>query len=137
MLYTFQHAKFKFLPKKLLVSKNLRTFAEPVPAKPLNDAQMCGSFYFLYISLAEILVFSNDYYLFVNIENMEENGNMLIIRELWICWLIALKQEFYSCTTIGYSLNQKQKIENSRCPKLPILVARFQVYQYAKFGYKY
>ena len=61
------------------------------PAKPLNDAQMCGSFYFLYISLAEILVFSNDSYFFVNIENMEENGNMLIIRELWICWLIALK----------------------------------------------
>ena len=46
---------------------------------------------FLYISLAEILVFSNDSYFFVNIENMEENGNMLIIKELWICWLIALK----------------------------------------------
>ena len=30
----------------------------PEPAKPLNDAQMCGSFYFLYISFAEILVFS-------------------------------------------------------------------------------
>ena len=28
------------------VSKNLRIFAVPVPAKPLNDAQMCGSFYF-------------------------------------------------------------------------------------------
>ena len=38
---------------------------------------MCGSFYFLYISLAEILVFSNDSYFFVNIENMEENGNMI------------------------------------------------------------
>lgn len=46
---------------------------------------------FLYISLAEILVFSNDSYFFVNIENMEENGNMLIIKELWACWLIALK----------------------------------------------
>ena len=71
--------KLKFLPKKLQVSKNLRTFAEPVPAKPLNDAQMCGSFYFLYISLVEILVFSNDSYFFVNIENMEEKGKMLII----------------------------------------------------------
>ena len=91
MLYTFLHAKLKFLPKKLLVSKNLRTFVEPVPAKPLNDAQMCGSFYFLYISLVEILVFSNDSYFFVNIENMEENGNMLIIKELWICWLVAIK----------------------------------------------
>ena len=46
---------------------------------------------FLYISLAEILVFSNESYFFVNIENMEENGNILIIKELWICWLIALK----------------------------------------------
>lgn len=46
---------------------------------------------FLYISLAEILVFSNDSYFFVNIENMEENGNVLIIKELWICRLIALK----------------------------------------------
>ena len=34
---------------------------------------------FLYISLAEILVFLNDSYFFVNIENMEENGNVLII----------------------------------------------------------
>ena len=64
------------------VSKNLRTFAAPVPAKPLNDAQMCGSFYFLYIFLAEILVFSNDSYFFVNIENMKENGNVLIIKGL-------------------------------------------------------
>ena len=46
---------------------------------------------FLYILLAEILVFSNDSYFFVNIENMEENGNVLIIKELWICRLIALK----------------------------------------------
>ncbi|EFB36089.1 hypothetical protein PREVCOP_04511 [Segatella copri DSM 18205] len=34
---------------------------------------------FLYISLAEILVFSNDSYFFVNIENMGEKGKMLII----------------------------------------------------------
>ena len=46
---------------------------------------------FLYISLAEILVFSNDSYFFVNIENMGENGNVLIIKELWFCSLIALK----------------------------------------------
>ena len=71
--------RLKFIPKNLLVSKNLRTFAALVPAKPLNDAQLCGSFYFLYISLAEILVFSNDSYFFVNIENMGEKGKMLII----------------------------------------------------------
>ena len=50
-----------------------------------------GTLKFLYIFLAEILVFSNDSYFFVNIENMEENGNMLIIKELWFCSLIALK----------------------------------------------
>ena len=37
---------------------------------------------FLYISLAEILVFSNGSYFFVNIENMEENNNLLIIKDL-------------------------------------------------------
>ena len=47
-----------------------------VPAKPLNDVQVCV----LYISLAEILVFSNDSYFFGNIENMEENCNVLIIK---------------------------------------------------------
>ena len=91
MLYTFLHAKLKFLPKSLLVSNNLRTF---VPARTRQASQRCSNVrvvLFLYISLAEILVFSNDSYFFVNIENMEENGNMLIIKELWIYWLIALK----------------------------------------------
>jgi len=46
MLYTFLHAKLKFLPKKLQVSKNLRTFAAPVPAKPLNDLKCAGRFIF-------------------------------------------------------------------------------------------
>ena len=32
----------------LLIQKKNRTFAPPEPAKPLNDAQMCGSFYLLY-----------------------------------------------------------------------------------------
>ena len=81
----------KNLSKNLLVSNNLRTFAF---ARTRQASQRCSNVrvvLFLYISLAEILVFSNDSYFFVNIENMEENGNMLIINELWICWLIALK----------------------------------------------
>ena len=81
----------KNLSKNLLVSNNLRTFAF---ARTRQASQRCSNVrvvLFLYISLAEILVFSNDSYFFVNIENMEENGNMLIIKELWICWLIALK----------------------------------------------
>ena len=81
----------KNLSKNLLVSNNLRTFAF---ARTRQASQRCSNVrvvLFLYISLAEILVFSNDSYSFVNIENMEENGNILIIRELWIYWLIALK----------------------------------------------
>ena len=35
-----------FLPKYLAVSDKSHTFVPPEPAKPLNDAQMCGSFYF-------------------------------------------------------------------------------------------
>ena len=37
-----------FLPKLLHNSNKSRTFAPREPAKPLNDAQMCGSF-FLYL----------------------------------------------------------------------------------------
>ena len=70
----------KNLSKNLLVSNNLRTFAALVPAKPLNDAKVCGLFFFLYISLAEILVFSNGFYFFGNIENMEGICNALIIK---------------------------------------------------------
>ena len=83
--------KLKFLPKKLQVSNNLRTFAF---ARTRQASQRCSNVrvvLFLYISLAEILVFSNDSYFFVNIENTEENGNVLIIKELWICWLMAQK----------------------------------------------
>ena len=72
----------KNLSKNLLVSNNLRTFAF---ARTRQASQRCSNVrvgLFLYISLAEILVFSNGSYCFVNIENMEENGNVLIIKGL-------------------------------------------------------
>ena len=72
----------KNLSKNLQVSKNLRTF---VPARTRQASQRCSNVrvvLFLYIFLAEILVFSNGSYFFVNIENMEENGNVLIIKGL-------------------------------------------------------
>ena len=72
----------KNLSKNLLVSNNLRTFAF---ARTRQASQRCSNVrvvLFLYISLAEILVFSNGSYCFVNIENMEENGNVLIIKRL-------------------------------------------------------
>ena len=34
-----------FLAKKFVLSKIIRIFAAREPAKPLNDAQMCGSFF--------------------------------------------------------------------------------------------
>ena len=75
----------KNLSKNLLVSNNLRTFAF---ARTRQASQRCSNVrvvLFLYISLAEILVFSNDSYFFVNIENMRENGNVLIIKGLCFC----------------------------------------------------
>ena len=56
----------------------------------MGTLKCAGRFIFIHF-LAEILVFSNGSYFFVNIENMEENGNMLIVNGLWIYWLIALK----------------------------------------------
>ena len=35
-----------FLAKKLVLSMIIRIFAAREPAKPLNDAQMCGSFFY-------------------------------------------------------------------------------------------
>ena len=34
-----------FLAQKFVLSKIIRIFAAREPAKPLNDAQMCGSFF--------------------------------------------------------------------------------------------
>ena len=41
------HFRMIFLAKKFVLSMNIRIFAAREPAKPLNDAQMCGSFLFL------------------------------------------------------------------------------------------
>ena len=38
-----------FPAKKFVLSMIIRTFAAREPAKPLNDAQMCGSFLFLWV----------------------------------------------------------------------------------------
>ena len=50
----YKSGKIKAFPKKVSKffgnSEIIRTFATPEPAKPLNDAQMCGSFYFYTMS---------------------------------------------------------------------------------------
>ena len=38
-----------FLLKKFVLSIIIRIFTAREPAKPLNDAQMCGSFLFLWV----------------------------------------------------------------------------------------
>ena len=41
------HFRMIFLAKKFVLSMIIRIFVAREPAKPLNDAQMCGSFLFL------------------------------------------------------------------------------------------
>ena len=45
--------KFQFLTESLCDSEIIRTFASLEPAKPLHDAQMCGSFYILSVMTDE------------------------------------------------------------------------------------
>ena len=52
--------QLQFLTKGLGDSEIIRTFASLEPAKPLNDAQMCGSFYNLSVMTDEIyLIYYN------------------------------------------------------------------------------
>ena len=46
----FKQYKSHFLSKSLVIPRKSRIFAALEPAKPLNDAQMCGSFYFYTMS---------------------------------------------------------------------------------------
>ena len=55
----------------------------------------------LYISLPEILVFSDAYYFFENIVNMKKIGKILVIRHLWFSGKMVALRKIYSCTTIG------------------------------------
>ena len=55
---------------------------------------------FLYIGLAEILLFSDAYYFFENTVNMKEIGKVLVIRRLWFLDKMVALKKIYSCTTI-------------------------------------
>ena len=57
----------------------------------MGTLKCAGRFIFYTFPLLRFSYFQTILNFFVNIENMKENGNMLIINELWICWLIALK----------------------------------------------
>ena len=45
-----------FLAQKFVLSKAIRIFEAREPAKPLNDAQMCGSFLYIYVSSQNTLM---------------------------------------------------------------------------------
>ena len=45
--------------EKLALSMIIRIFATREPAKPLNDAQMCGSFLFLWVYGSKSSVYKN------------------------------------------------------------------------------
>ena len=45
-----------FLAQKFVLSNSIRIFAAREPAKPLNDAQMCGSFLYIYVSSQNTLM---------------------------------------------------------------------------------
>ena len=45
-----------FLAQKFVLSNSIRIFAAREPAKPLNDAQMCGSFLYVYVSSQNTLM---------------------------------------------------------------------------------
>ena len=51
-----------FLAKKFVLSMIIRIFAAREPAKPLNDAQMCGSFLFLCVYANKNSVYKNIFY---------------------------------------------------------------------------
>ena len=72
-----------------------------------------------YISLPEILVFSDAYYFFENIANMNRDRNLLVIRCLWFLDKMMPLRKIYSRTTIGLILNREQKTRN---PSLLILL---------------
>ena len=45
-----------FLAQKFVLSNSIRIFAAREPTKPLNDAQMCGSFLYIYVSSQNTLM---------------------------------------------------------------------------------
>lgn len=55
---------------------------------------------FLYISLSEILVFSDAYSFFENIVNMKKIGKMLVIRRLRFSDKMIALRKIYSRTTL-------------------------------------
>lgn len=89
--YLFQPSS-SFFPSNYLHNPNkCLNFATPEPAKPLNDAQMCGSF--LYISMAKRIPFSKAY--------IEESGLIALLQSRGLFIPDVSKARHY-LTHIGY-----------------------------------
>ena len=61
----------------MLILKTLRKFAPPEPAKPLNDAQMCGSF-FLYAMTTTKITFDKTYHSPQELIHLLESRGLLV-----------------------------------------------------------
>lgn len=61
----------------MLILKTLRIFAPPEPAKPLNDAQMCGSF-FLYAMTSTKITFDKTYHSPQELIHLLESRGLLV-----------------------------------------------------------
>ena len=69
-----------FLAEKSVFSMIIRTFATRELAKPLNDAQMCGSFFvYTFLNMANLIPLTKRF------ESSENLVNLLESRGLQIC----------------------------------------------------
>ena len=69
-----------FLAEKSVFSMIIRMFATLEPSKPLNDAQMCGSFFvYTFLNMANLIPLTKRF------ESSENLVNLLESRGLQIC----------------------------------------------------
>jgi hypothetical protein len=65
--------------------EKVRIFAAPEPAKPLNDAQMCGSFYFFYEFFAKTLAGKEKVRIFAALEPAKPLNDAQMCGSFFIC----------------------------------------------------
>ena len=68
-----------FLAKKFVLSIIIRIFAQSVPTKPLNDAQMRGAFFvYTHLNMANLIPFTKRFESSVNLVNLLESRGLQI-----------------------------------------------------------
>ena len=73
------HFREIFLAENFVLSMIIRIFAAREPAKPLNDAQMCGSFFvYTYLNMANLIPFTKRFESSDNLVNLLESRGLQI-----------------------------------------------------------